>query len=293
MKQFKILSLILASLVSLMLVTSCSDDSSTGSDDGDAPENMVLVKGGSFMMGNVSNNPDGFDHELPVHEVKLNDFYIGKYEVTNKEFCEFLVAQGTTLGEYDGLEVVWIELNEFTNIEEIDGTFKVKENKENYPVYNVTWYGALAYCEWKEGRLPTEAEWEYAARGGNKAGGYEYAGSDNMDEVGWYFDNCDNPDNDIFIGKGTHPVGEKAPNELGIYDMSGNVVEWCSDWFDENYYANSPAENPQGSESGVLKVMRGGGWVYSTLNCRVSDRNYYIPATSDFSTGFRLVMDKK
>ena len=128
-------------------------------------------------------------------------------------------------------------------------------------------------------RLPTEAEWEYAARGGNKSRHYKYSGSDNIDEVAWYRDNS---------GSKTHAVGTKSPNELGIYDMSGNVWEWCSDWY--GGYSASAQTNPQGPSSGSYRVLRGGSWINYAGNCRVSIRSYDDPGNSNINFGLRLVL---
>ncbi|MEL7196619.1 MAG: formylglycine-generating enzyme family protein, partial [Bacteroidota bacterium] len=126
-------------------------------------------------------------------------------------------------------------------------------------------------------RLPTEAEWEFATRGGNLSKGFEYAGSNTLDEVGWYKDNSN---------RTTHPVGQKASNELGLYDMSGNVWEWCQDWY--GIYPSGTHTNPQGHESGERRVVRGGGWVNSPQYCRVALRSPYIPSHRGDSIGFRL-----
>ncbi len=242
---------------------------------------MILVEGGSFEMGNVLNCPEGYDNEKPVHTVILNSFYISKYEITNVEYCEFLNAMGTTTGQYEGNAVIWLHTDtDFCQIEEVNGIFIPKLGKENYPVVQVTWYGAHAYCEWKGGRLPTEAEWEYAARGGNQSHGYKYAGSDNLDEVGWYWDNSE---------FSCHPVGQKLPNELGLYDMSGNVDEWCNDWFDSNYYSSSPSDNPIGPSTGPFRVLRSGGFGLLAKDCRVARRFRRAPEYSYFRSSFRLV----
>ena len=137
-----------------------------------------------------------------------------------------------------------------------------------------------------EFRLPTEAEWEYAARGGNKRQGYKYAGSNTIDEVAWYSDNAED------VGEssrdyGTHPVGTKAPNELGLYDMSGNVWEWCSDW--RGSYSSSAQSNPTGPTSGSYRMSRGGSWYVPARRCRVSYRYDYYPTSRDNYNGFRLV----
>ncbi len=249
------------------------------------PEGMALIEGGSFMMGSAN----GDAHEQPIHEINLASFYLGKYEVTNAEYCEFLNSEGNQ--EEGGAN--WLNINDQNcQIEEVDGIFAPLSGKENYPVIMVSWYGARAYCEWKGGRLPTEAEWEYAARGGKLANNYQYAGSDSLDVVGWYWDNSENADNDISEGKGSHPVGEKLANELGLYDMSGNVFEWCNDWYGEDYYSNSPSDNPTGPEEGTLRVLRGGCWYGIPFYCRVAFRGYYFPEYSYFDFGFRLAMDK-
>ena len=152
----------------------------------------------------------------------------------------------------------------------------------------VSWYGAAAYCQWKRAqtgrnyRLPTEAEWEYAARGGKKSRGYQYAGSDNLDEVAWYRSNSDSK---------THPVGQKKPNELGLYDMSGNVYEWCQDvWHDS--YNGAPADGSAWLQGGdqARRVLRGGSW-YS-LGCRVAFRVRYYASLTGGSLGFRLAQDR-
>ncbi len=190
---------------------------------------MVFVKGGTFTMGCLEKR-DGQceDDETPAHEVRLDDFYIGKYEVTNEEYAAFLNAKGNQ--EEGG--TTWIYLKR-SSIEQIEGQFQPKQGQEKHPVMEVSWYGAQAYAQWLSEstgnpyRLPTEAEWEYAARGGSRSQNYRFAGSNDLDEVAWYSDNA---------GSRTHPIGGKRNNELGIYDMSGNVWEWCEDWYDENYY---------------------------------------------------------
>jgi len=257
---------------------------------------MVFVKCGTFQMGDTFG--DGEDDEKPVHQVTLSDFYIGKYEVTNGQFCKFLNEKGN---QEEGGEL-WLDLKSpYSYCKKRDEKYAPKSGYENHPVADVTWYGAKAYCEWAGGRLPTEAEWEYAAKGGNKSRGYKYSGSNNINAVAWYYNKSG--DRTVLLDREfiatpvwhpydfvrTQPVGIKEPNELGIYDMSGNVLEWCWDWYDENYYSNSPASNPKGPVSGILRVMRGGSWNYYASDCGSAHRFATSPRTSDYHCGFRVV----
>ncbi|MBD5397583.1 formylglycine-generating enzyme family protein [bacterium] len=190
---------------------------------------MVYVEGGEFEMGATSEQGNGAeDDEKPVRTVKLDSYYIGKYEVTQAQWKEVM---GTNPSYFKG---------------------------DNRPVENVSWEDAQEFCKRLSERngkkyvLPTEAQWEYAARGGNKSQHYKYAGGNDIDEVAWYYDNsyglgAEHPD------YGTHSVGTKKANELGIYDMSGNVWEWCSDWYASSYDEND-TENPQGPTSGSARV---------------------------------------
>ncbi|MBN2279355.1 MAG: SUMF1/EgtB/PvdO family nonheme iron enzyme [Candidatus Marinimicrobia bacterium] len=211
--------------------------------------NMILVRGGTFQMG--SNNGDS--DEKPVHSVTVNDFYISKYEVTFAEYDKFCEATNREKPSDEG----W--------------------GRGNRPVINVTWDDAVAYCKWAGGRLPTEAEWEYAARGGNQSRGYTYSGNNDIDKVAWYTSNS---------GNKTHPVGEKQANELGIYDMTGNVWEWCSDWY--GTYPSSSQTNPDGAASGSSRVLRGGSWFNDQSGCRVANRGRNGPEDRSSGIGFRL-----
>ena len=156
--------------------------------------------------------------------------------------------------------------------------------QENHPIVNVTWDDASAYAQWAGKRLPTEAEWEYAARGGRLSKGYTYSGGNDPGAVAWYDGNS---------GKQTQPVGEKSPNELGLYDMSGNVWEWCADLYDENYYRNSPKQDPTGPSSGQFRVLRGGSWNINDSYCRLTYRNWFFPSLRGNNIGFRCAQDAK
>lgn len=217
----------------------------------DADGEMVFVKGGTFQMG----SKDGDSDEKPVHSVTLSDFFIDKYEVTVKQYREFCNATRRSMPEAPSWG--W---------------------QEDHPIVNVSWHDATAYAEWAGKRLPTEAEWEFAARCGNQSQGFKYSGSNTIDEAAWYKSNS---------GGNTRSVGEKKPNELGIYDMTGNVWEWCSDWYDENYYSESTETNPQGPISGEYRVLRGGSWNGSVDFCRVALRNWNGPVFSSYLIGFR------
>ncbi len=246
----------------------------------------VLVEGGTFTMGDEFG--DLWDWCRPVHQVTLTyDFYMGKYEVTFDEYDAFCEATGRSKPSDWG----W----------------------GNRPVINVSWWDAIAYCNWlsqKEGlpvayrlcgepsegqmldangnvttditkvlgyRLPTEAEWEYAARGGKHHSPYKYSGSNNVDEVAWYGGDS---------GDKTHEIGLKLPNALGIYDMSGNVWEWCSDWWYE--YTETPTTNPYNSTAGSYRVRRGGSWNDNATSTRVAFRFGASPTGTADSLGFRI-----
>lgn len=218
-----------------------------------SPE-MVFVQGGSFKMGwNL-----GCEDERPVHEVVLNDFFIGKYEVTQTEW-KMIMDQDTNKNYFEGCRLCPVERVSWYNVQE----FIQKLNKKTSMNY----------------RLPTEAEWEYAARGGSASKGYRYSGSNTDISVAWKVGASDQK---------THPVGLKKPNELGIYDMSGNVFEWCSDWYSSTWYLVSPKSNPKGADAGDFRVIRGGSWFYDNSGLRISDRGSANPAYRYGYIGFRL-----
>ncbi|MBR5249759.1 MAG: SUMF1/EgtB/PvdO family nonheme iron enzyme [Bacteroidales bacterium] len=217
---------------------------------------MVFVEGGTFKMGATSEQgSDADSDEKPVHSVTVSDFYIGKYEVTQAQW-KAVMGDNPSYSKGDNLpveNVSWNDIQEFIK----------KLNQLTGKTY----------------RLPTEAEWEYAARGGKKSKGYKYAGSNNIEDVAWYTNNSSSH---------THPVGQKQPNELGLYDMSGNVWEWCQDRYGN--YNSSSQTNPTGPASGSNRVLRGGSWCNSARLCRVSDRCSYDPSSRYYTFGFRLVL---
>ncbi|MBN8680169.1 MAG: SUMF1/EgtB/PvdO family nonheme iron enzyme [Chitinophagales bacterium] len=269
------------------------------------PAGMVLVKGGTFTMGDEKG--DGDSDEKPTHTVTIKDFYLGKYEVTNAEFIQFLNEKGN---QTEG-GVEWINLDgkwddERCRIMKSGSTFSVISGYENYPVIYVSWFGAVAYCNWlkqKKGgeyRLPTEAEWEYAAGNGNSHTKYSWGNDDPSGKKGGNVSDLTakakysswsafESYRDGYVY--TAPVGQFDPNSFGLYDMTGNVWEWCADWYDSEYYKNSPAQNPQGPTSGSSRVLRGGSWSPTPEYCRVAYRCRNYPYHRNYSVGFRVARD--
>lgn len=217
---------------------------------------MKGVRGGVFTMGaDEGSNSDAYDDERPAHRVAVSSFRIGETVVTQRLWRAVL---GDTPSNFKG---------------------------DDLPVDCVGWYDCLRFITklnsltGKKFRLPTEAEWEYAARGGAKSRGYAYSGGNNLDEVAFYGANSDGQ---------TAKVASKKANELGIYDMSGNIFEWCSDWFGS--YEESSQTNPQGPSAGAYKVCRGGAWDSFPRLCRTSARQWFAPTYRFYSLGFRLAM---
>ncbi len=224
---------------------------------------MVFVKGGSFQMGgNYELNmvPGAHNFVKPIHTVTVGSFSIGKYELTQKQ---------------------WVSV--------MNSNPSKHKNCDDCPVDNVSWDDVQQFLSklnsktGKHYRLPTEAEWEYAARGGNKSKGFTYSGSNNVKEVAWF---------DHASGFVSHKCGQKKPNELGIYDMSGNIYEWCSDWYDGSYYLNSPKQSPKGPSTGEFRVQRGGCFDRGILSCRVSYRYEGEPNRPWPTDGFRVVLSE-
>ena len=257
------------------------------------PDQMIYVPGGTFTMGDTRGQ--GYGNELPIHTVTLNSFYIGKYEVTQAEYSQYM-QPGDSWTSYYGLGdnypayyVSWYAVLKYCNLRSIaEGltpcyTINGSANPANWGAvptgYNDAWDAAI--CDWNANgyRLPTEAEWEYAARGGTNNPDYLYSGSDDINAVAWYGYNS---------GDISHPVGTKAPNGIGAYDMSGNLWEWCWDRYSSSYYSNSPQDNPTGPASGSFLVGRGGYWSNSALDCRVTLRSSSTSSINYKEMGFRL-----
>jgi formylglycine-generating enzyme required for sulfatase activity len=248
---------------------------------------LVFVNGGTFQMGSNAGTED----EKPVHEVYVDNFSIGKYEVTIGEFRVFVKATGylttaetgDTAGIRGGIArkgnpgLTWHSY--------ADGNERPLSDSL-LPVSCISWFDAVEYCNWlskvtgKPYRLPTAAEWEFASRGGTKSANYQYSGSNDPDDVAWYVTNSRST---------SHTIGVKKANELGIYDMSGNVKEWCHDWYNPYYYSESPKENPQGADRGKRRVIRGGSWATEVSGLKSTYRNNDPPVSAMRDFGFRVV----
>ena len=267
------------------------------------PPDMILVQGGTFTMGcTAEQTPDCDSDESPAHEITLTDFFISKYEVTQGQ---------------------WQSLTGYTQAQmmSLAGSSNLYGVGATHPIYYVSWYDAAVFCNqlseqqgytpcyysdvaytqiygkngttyslpntgmvfWKPlsngYRLPTEAEWEYAARGGGLSQGYKYAGSNDVNLVAWYTNNSSSV---------AHAVGTKNANELGLYDLSGNLWEWCYDWYGGTYYSSSPPCAPTGPGSGSSRVLRGGSWFVNAFNVRVAVRGGNTPDSRGGYYGFRL-----
>ena len=221
---------------------------------------MIRVDGGTFTMGATEEQgSDAEDDEKPAHEVTLSTYMIGETEVT-QALWQAVMGSNPSYFKY---------------------------SSSQNPVEKVSWDDCQEFIKklnsltGKSFRLPTEAEWELAARGGNKSKHYKYSGSNTLEVVAWYYGNS---------GRKTHPVKTKSANELGLYDMSGNVWEWCEDWYGEDYYKSSPKSNPMGPSSGSNRVRRGGGWLYDARGSRVTIRGNYHPVSRDYDLGLRLAL---
>ncbi len=227
---------------------------------------LVLVPAGAFLMG----SEEGFPVERPVHRVFVNAFYLGKYPVTNAQYERFVAETGHRVPYLDDPRA------RLDNWDLEKRTYP--PGRAQHPVVLVSWHDARAYCAWAGGRLPTEAEWEKAARGGLEEKRYPWG-----DEIDPSLANYDNRE-------GTTPVGSYPANGYGLYDMAGNVWEWVADWYDAKYYRESPAQNPQGPEKGAVRVLRGGAWLLFAQFCRVAYRFRNSPDFRFNLIGFRLAL---
>jgi formylglycine-generating enzyme required for sulfatase activity len=248
-----------------------------------ANENMVLISAGDFIMG----SEEGGMEERPVHTVYLDAFYIDKYEVTNDQYALFIATGGYNNSEYwtkDGW--AWKVSNDISQPKywtHVIFGYKATEGP-NLPVVGVSWYEAYAYAKWAGKRLPTEAEWEKVCRADKTGSNIKYSFGNTESTLGdyaWYSKNA---------GMKTHPVGQKNPSNLGIYDMHGNAWEWCNDWFQSDYYSKSPTNNPQGTWSGIWRVLRGSSWNGDAANCRSAARGKYYPSIRNYYIGFRCAL---
>jgi len=298
-------------IISFLLLSCLTIVNTYKSDLKGFPLDMVFVEAGSFAMGYM----DGFAEERPVHDVKItNNFYICKFEITNHQVVNVYnwgIKRGEIIVTEDGVfnnigdNKILLDINDPDCQIVYDGEYlKVKQLKDNYPCIEISWFGAVVFCNllseieektpcydlnnWKcdweisSYRLPTEAEWEFAAIGGKKSMGYLYAGGNNPYSIGWFNNNS--------LGK-THPVGRKKPNELGLYDMSGNVWEWCWDWYFRFYYYLSPNEDPKGPFRGKNRAGRGGSWHLSFFSVRNACRIINCdPQGMGNHGGFRVIL---
>jgi formylglycine-generating enzyme required for sulfatase activity len=278
--------LVLLSFLGLMLfLTACPKDDPVKPTTPSSIVESVLIPAGTFQMGNTGAFSASYtDDEKPVHTVTLTkSFYMGKYEVTQSQWK---TVMGTDPSGFKGdnlpvEQVSWYDAVEFCNkLSEKDGLTKC---------YTIN--GTDVTCNWSSNgwRLPTEAEWEYACKAGTTTDFYSgiltYPDSSpldaNLDKIGWYWGNSDST---------THPVGQKQANAFGLYDMSGNVWEWCWDWWSSTYYNNTTVTDPKGPIGADFRVCRGGSWDYDAYRCRSASRNYFYPGNrNDNSVGFRVV----
>ncbi len=296
-----------------------------------APPVMALIPAGEYDMG---DQHDAIPNALPVHTVFIDEFYMDIFEVTNRQYCDYLnSAYGQGLIEVIGGRVYkkgdtepYCNLTPFSSYSRItwDGsTFGVLIDKEDHPMVEVSWYGAAAYANWRSAqdgltpcydldtwdcafgaggyRLPTEAEWEKAARGAEYNPYYRYPWGDSIDgsNANYWFsgDPYEAEPHPWTTPVGYYdgnqiPPGVDMANGYGLYDMTGNVWEWCNDWYDSNYYSSSPYDNPKGPASGTIRVLRGGSWLTSgSYMCGCASRHAYYPDGRALDFGFRLVLE--
>ena len=311
------------------------------------PDDMSYIPDGEFEMGD--HHGDGYLDELPLHAVLLDSFFMSKFEITNQQYCDYLnsaypdqlkVVGGIVYASSDSGHIYpYCATHSYDTDSQIDFSdpdFNVRtkggRDMSDNPMVEVSWYGAVAYCNWRshqEGReicynlsmwncdfskhgyrLATEAEWEYAARGGQNSPYYRFPWGDtishsqaNYYSYWWegspYYPYDVNPTSGYHpdwndgIYPYTSPVGSFSANGYGLYDMAGNVWEWCNDWYGSNYYSTTPYPhvNPEGPASGTGRVLRGGGWFILAISCRVAYRLNFNPGARGYIVGFRIVLD--
>lgn len=280
--------------LSLAILMSCDKDNKKDNSAEELKKSIkgiecVLIKSGTFWMGVSDSYAEeymGFNDAVPLHEVKLTkDFYLGKYEVTNAQFCKFL--NDTNVEHYDeyGCGAITIGdlgpiklISDEGNISYKDGKWVVNEGFDNYPVVCVSWYGANEFCRWAGGKLPTEAQWEYACRAGTSTTFFFGEESGDLGKYAWYDNNSN--------GK-LQEVGKKNANPWGLYDIYGNVNEWCSDYYYQEYYVDCPAEDPERGPHQGYHIFRGGSYK-SLVNNFTAFRNYDYTENSFDAYGFRF-----
>jgi formylglycine-generating enzyme required for sulfatase activity len=254
---------------------------------------MAIIPGGTFIMG---SKEEDLKDVAPEHNVYVKSFYMDKYEVTNGQFARFLNDMRPS-EEKNGQRWQWVVLRSDLDLEERatwwpteilyeKGNYVAFEGYENLPVITVSWFAAQAYCFWAGKRLPTEAEWEKAARGGLKNKVYPWGNAIPTAEIIFGRKWRDNQ-----IPPPSAKVGNYIPNGYGLFDMAGNVWEWCYDWYGPTYYKESPKKNPKGPSSGDMKVLRGGSWYNSSFSLRVALRNLSAPFMLNDAVGFRCAKD--
>jgi formylglycine-generating enzyme required for sulfatase activity len=297
---------------------------------------MVYIPDGEFEMGDHHGDGLSLD-ELPLHAVLLDAFFMGRYEISNQQYCDYLnSALGSSIYVSDGIvygsgnNQPYCDTHSYDANSQIDysaGVFSVKEkgvrDMSHDPMVQVSWYGSAAYCNWRSSekgkescynlstwecdyskhgyRLATEAEWEYAARGGKAYYRFPWGDTISHSQANYYADPC-MYSYDVNPTKGYHlewngnvphtsQVGSFVANGFRLYDMAGNVWEWCNDWYDSDYYDTSPYDNPTGPASGTGRVLRGGSWYYFAILCRSASRFYVNPGSRYGYFGFRIVLD--
>ncbi len=283
---------------------------------------FVDIPSGTFQMGD-SFDPEGEPDELPVHTVTLSSFKMSKYEITNQQYCDYLnsayPAQIKVVGgiiyatsdsgnSYPYCITYSYHPISHSQIDFSDNVFSVMtkpaidgRDMSDDPAVFVSWYGANAFCDYYGLRLPTEAEWEYAARGGLSGNRFPWGDTITHSQANYYSSSSDSYD--ISLTRGNHPtwndgiypytspVGSFAANGYGLHDMTGNVWEWCSDRYGSSYYSSSPINNPSGPTTGSYRVFRGGSWYYRASYCRVASRSYHYPYFRYDYIGFRVCLD--